>query len=103
MGYDQHMKHWKNHCKDKFLQQCSGPSHEPAESLTEVQKRRLERMSFRDLRGSMMDMLQDLITELLIAVDEDDKEEAYRRLEQVGIDRRTADEMAAHHYKEVRI
>ena len=50
-----------------------------------------------------MDMLQDLITELLIAVDEDDKEEAYRRLEQVGIDRRTADEMAAHHYKEVRI
>lgn len=44
-------------------------------------------------------MLQDLITELLIAVDEDDKEEAYRRLEQIGIDRRTADEMAAHYYK----
>ncbi len=46
-----------------------------------------------------MDMLQDLIMELLTAVDEDDKEKAYQRLERVGIDRKTADEMAAHYYK----
>ncbi len=44
-------------------------------------------------------MLQDLIMELLTAVDEDDKEDAYRRLEQVGVDRKTADEMAAHYYE----
>ena len=24
--YDQHMKHWKNHGKDRFVQQCSGSS-----------------------------------------------------------------------------
>lgn len=44
-------------------------------------------------------MLLDLIMELLTAVDEDDKEEAYRKLEQVGIDRKTADDMAAHYYE----
>lgn len=44
-------------------------------------------------------MLQDLIMELLTAADEGEKKEAYRRLERVGIDRKTADEMAAHYYK----
>lgn len=44
-------------------------------------------------------MLEDLIMELLTAADEDEKKEAYRRLEQVGIDKKTADEMAAHYYK----
>lgn len=24
-NYDQHMKHWKNHYKDRYHQQCSGP------------------------------------------------------------------------------
>lgn len=53
MGYEQHMKHWKNHRKDKFLQQCSGPSHEPTKSLTEVQKRRMDRMRFRNMIGKV--------------------------------------------------
>lgn len=44
-------------------------------------------------------MLEDLIMELLTAADEDEKKEAYRRLELVGIDKKTADEMAAHYYK----
>lgn len=44
-------------------------------------------------------MLQDLIMGLLEAVDEDDRKEAYRRLERMGVDRETADEMAAHYYK----
>ena len=25
MSYEQAMKHWKNHSKDRFFQQCSGP------------------------------------------------------------------------------
>lgn len=44
-------------------------------------------------------MLQELIMGLLIAVDEDDKEGAYLRLEQAGVDRKTADEMVAHYYE----
>lgn len=25
-NYEQHMKHWKNHRKDRFTQQCGGPT-----------------------------------------------------------------------------
>ncbi len=40
-------------------------------------------------------MLQDLIMELVIAVTPKAKERAYRNLERVGVDRITADIMAA--------
>ena len=45
-------------------------------------------------------MLMDLIMALVEAVDPKDKEKAYRRLEKVGVDRKTADIMAAEFYKE---
>lgn len=45
-------------------------------------------------------MLFDLIMHLLTAGDAQEKERAYRRLENVGVDRRTADVMAAEFYKE---
>lgn len=45
-------------------------------------------------------MLMDLVMELVEAVDPKDKEKAYRKLEKVGVDRRTADIMAAEFYKE---
>lgn len=45
-------------------------------------------------------MLMDLVMELVIAVDPKEKERAYRKLEKVGVDRRTADAMAAEFYKE---
>lgn len=47
-------------------------------------------------------MLMDLVMELVEAVDPRDKEKAYRKLEKVGVDRRTADVMAAEFYKEVK-
>lgn len=28
-NYNQYMKHWKNHRKDRYTQQCGGPVHEP--------------------------------------------------------------------------
>lgn len=45
-------------------------------------------------------MLMDLVMELVEAVDPKDKEKAYRKLERVGVDRITADAMAAEFYKE---
>lgn len=45
-------------------------------------------------------MLMDLVMELVEAVDPKDKEKVYRKLEKVGVDRRTADVMAAEFYKE---
>lgn len=45
-------------------------------------------------------MLMDLVMALVEAVDPKDKEKAYRRLEKVGVDRKTADIMAAEFYKE---
>lgn len=45
-------------------------------------------------------MLMDLVMELVEAVDPKDKEKAYRKLERVGVDRTTADVMAAEFYKE---
>lgn len=45
-------------------------------------------------------MLFDLIIHLLTAGDTKDKERAYRRLEYAGVDRRTADVMAAEFYTE---
>lgn len=45
-------------------------------------------------------MLMDLVIDLVQAVDPKEKERAYRRLEKVGVDRATADVMAAEFYKE---
>lgn len=45
-------------------------------------------------------MLMELVMELLTASDPQDKEIAYRRLERVGVDRKTADVMAAEFYNE---
>lgn len=45
-------------------------------------------------------MLFELIMDLLTAGDAFEKEQAYRRLEKVGVDRRTADVMAAEFYIE---
>ncbi|MGN9098507.1 hypothetical protein [Flintibacter porci] len=45
-------------------------------------------------------MLGELVMDLLTAADPKDKERAYRRFEKVGVDRRTADLMAAEFYKE---
>ena len=45
-------------------------------------------------------MLMDLVMALVEAVDPKDKEKAYRKLEKIGVDRRTADIMAAEFYKE---
>jgi len=39
-------------------------------------------------------MLQELIINLLSAGDKKEKEKAYRQLEKVGVDRRTADVLA---------
>lgn len=44
-------------------------------------------------------MLGELIMDLLTAADPKEKERAYRRLEKAGVDRRTADVMAAEFYK----
>ena len=40
-------------------------------------------------------MLMDLVMNLLTAVEPQEKERAYRNLEHVGVDRRTADVMAS--------
>lgn len=45
-------------------------------------------------------MLMDLVMDLVQSVDPKEKEKTYRRLERVGIDRVTADVMAAEFYKE---
>ena len=45
-------------------------------------------------------MLMDLVMNLVMAVTDEDKERAYRKLEKTGVDRRAADEMAAEFYKE---
>ena len=45
-------------------------------------------------------MLMDLVMALVEAVDPKDKEKAYRKLERVGVDRITADAMAAEFYEE---
>jgi hypothetical protein len=45
-------------------------------------------------------MLMDLVMELVTATDEKDKERAYRKLEKVGVDRITADIMAAEFWKD---
>ena len=45
-------------------------------------------------------MLMDLVMNLVQAVDPKEKERAYRNLERVGVDRITADVMAAEFYKE---
>ncbi len=40
-------------------------------------------------------MLTEMIMDLVTAADPEDKERMYRRLEKIGVDRRTADIMAA--------
>lgn len=44
-------------------------------------------------------MLEELIMNLLTAGDDRDRERAYRKFERAGIDRKTADGMAAEYYK----
>lgn len=44
-------------------------------------------------------MIMELVMNLVQAVDPKEKELAYRRLERTGIDRETADLMAAEFYK----
>lgn len=46
MGYEQHMKHWKNHRKDRFYQQCGGPRREPEKLASKEQMEQMERRSF---------------------------------------------------------
>lgn len=46
-------------------------------------------------------MLMELVMDLVTAVELQDKERAYRRLERMGVDRKTANEMAAEFYKGV--
>lgn len=48
-------------------------------------------------------MLMDLVMDLVQAVDPKEKERAYRHLERVGVDRATADVMAAEFYKEAKV
>lgn len=45
-------------------------------------------------------MLMDLVMDLAAATEANEKEKIYRKLERVGVDRRTADVMAAEFYKE---
>lgn len=47
-NYDQFMKHWKNHSKDKGYQQCSGYFGDGvSRQRSEEEMKRLERDSFR--------------------------------------------------------
>lgn len=50
MSYKQAMRHFGNHRKDRFNQQCSGPAREPgkqktAEQMKAVEMRSLERIA----------------------------------------------------------
>ena len=45
-------------------------------------------------------MMMDLVMDLVQAIDPKEKEKAYRRLERIGVDRDTADVMAAEFYRE---
>ncbi len=49
MSYEQHMRHRRNHRKDRFYQQCGGPVNETPEPLTKEQVEHLERQSFLSL------------------------------------------------------
>lgn len=42
MSYQQAMRHFRNHRKDRFNQQCSGPIREPSELKTPEQMRTVE-------------------------------------------------------------
>lgn len=43
----------------------------------------------------MSDVILEMVMDLVTATDPKDRERAYRNLEKVGVDRQTADEMAA--------
>lgn len=45
-NYDQHMRHFRNHRKDRFYQQCGVHTREPGEIPTPEQIERMERRSF---------------------------------------------------------
>lgn len=50
MSYGQHMRHWKNHRKDRYFQQCSGYGGDGvSHQLTEEQLRQIEVDSFNKL------------------------------------------------------
>ena len=50
--YRKYMKHWKNHRKDRFIQQCGGPLHDAEDKRPECTVN-LERQSFEYLMGSL--------------------------------------------------
>ena len=47
-------------------------------------------------------MLMELVMELVVSTEAKEKERVYRKLEKVGVDRMTADIMAAEFWKEAR-
>ena len=52
MSYSQYMRHWKNHRKDRFYQQCSGPM-EVAETIARQPHTDLSIKSFQSLMDSV--------------------------------------------------
>lgn len=51
-NYSKYMNHWKNHRKDRFTQQCGGPTHDPGPGLTACDVN-LEMKSFKHLMESV--------------------------------------------------
>ena len=50
MSYEQHMRHSRNHRKDRFVQQCSGYGGSgEAQRMTEEQARSVELISFQNI------------------------------------------------------
>lgn len=52
MSYEQHMKHWGNHRKDRFTQQCAGPQQDPSRQVA-INTEHLPRMSFQTLMANV--------------------------------------------------
>lgn len=51
MSYEQHIKHWRNHGKDRYYQQCSGyAGNGDGELLSEEAKKKCEIESFARLK-----------------------------------------------------
>ena len=48
-NYDQYMRHWKNHRKDRYTQQCSGYAGDGSSHMNEDDFEKREANSFRDL------------------------------------------------------
>lgn len=48
-NYEQHIKHWKNHRKDRYTQQCSGYFGDGPSQIKEDELEKKEAESFRNL------------------------------------------------------